>query len=155
MSVFGKVRSMVGSKSERKLERKQKRATKTAAAFGVNRAVRERDQFMEDSQRQKLLLNERLAARGMAGGTHATEERQRFDTAAQRAMDTLGENVTMAQQGQDVTSYGYKVQKRLKPMQLLDDITGLVEGGLSMAGGFGSGGGGGDYEDISEAKFNY
>ena len=155
MSMFGKVRSMLGSKSERKLERKQKRQAKTSAAFGVNRAVRERDSFMEESQRRKLALNEQLAARGMSGGTHATEQREAFNRASTRALDTMGENITMAQQGQDVTSYGYKVQKRLKPLALLDQITGLAESALGAASGFGAVGSGVDGGGTEGMSFDY
>lgn len=148
------IKNPFGSKSERKLERKQKRQAKFISQAGVNRAVREREGFMEESQRRRLNLNEQLARRGMSFGTHAGEEKGMFEAANKRALDTLNENVSLAEMGQDVTSYGYKVQKRLKPLNTINSILDIAETGFSMAGGMGGLGAGADPGGLSGADFD-
>lgn len=143
-----------GSKSQRKLERKEKRVTKYGADVRVVQAQRAKQQFIEDSQQQRLALNENLARRGMAFSTHAGEQKDMFERANERALANLSEGVNLAEMGEDVQSYGYKVQKRLKPLQILNDITSMAQ--TAFAGFKGLGGGAQDESgplDLSEADW--
>jgi hypothetical protein len=132
-----------GSKTSKKLARKEKRFTQTQGDIGIARAHRDRAAFMEDNQRQKLQLNENLAARGMGFSTHATDQKSAFASSSQRALDTLGENITLAEQGADLANYTIKANKRFESTALIEDILVTAAGIYTGAGALGGMGGAG------------
>lgn len=155
MSILGKVTGLIGSHSQRRLASKEKRLAKSQANIGIDRAERARQVFMEESPRRRMALNEELARRGMSQSTFAEDQKRQFQTANDRSMAALDEDVLLANQGADVTKYGYQIAKRFTPLKIFDTLGDIGEtvGGAAM-GLSGLGGGGGTKEQLSSANFN-
>lgn len=123
------------SSTARKLDRKQQRLNDTRSQVAVNRAERAQADFMDDANREKLMLNEQLARRGMAFGTQAMSDRDRLQRKINDQINYLGEDITMARQGGDLNDYAHKANKRFKALDTIESIVGDTLGVASFGAG--------------------
>lgn len=139
------------SSTARKLDRKTQRLNDTRSQVAVNRAERAQADFMDDANREKLMLNEQLARRGMAFGTQAMSDRDRLQRKINDQINTLGEDITMARQGGDLNDYTHKAGKRFKALDTIETIidTGMQAASFGM--GLPGGGGGAGTSGLDEA----
>ncbi len=155
MSFLSTATSAIGqySNTAKKSKRKQRRLQDTQSNVAKLRARANQAAFIEEGQQRRLALNDRLAARGMAGGTHSAEQKRLFESAYDRGLNDTGYDITLAEQSGDIASYAKKTRNRFNPLKIVDFVLESAEdaAGLGMFGGVGGGGGGGGTEGLEAA----
>lgn len=141
------------SKTARRGARAQQAFGERKSAIDLERAYRNREQYMDEANQRKLALNESLAQRGMGFGTEAERQKGLFESANQRALLTLGEDIELGGAAQKANKYQYLLNKRLRPLQTIDTILGMGESAFGAMKGLGGGAAEEGPVDLSSADF--
>ena len=129
-----------GSKTAKKTRRKERRIETTSANASKIRVKHAREDFLDQENLRKLQINEAFAARGMAGGTHATEMNRLQDAAAKRVLHGMDYDKLLADQSADLTDYTHKTRNRMNPLKIIDFAIDAGMAGIGLGAGLGIGG---------------
>lgn len=103
------------------------------ARTAVRSAIRNRDAYEEKSLRDRQLLAQDLAARGLGKSSIAEEDQAMFERARERAMADLNENIHIAKKQNTAVNYAIRAQRVNTYLGYFNSLVGL---GNSLAGFF-------------------
>ncbi len=110
----------------KKVARKQRVLARHQAQASIDNAVRARDQYAEDSQRQGQGLQQSYAARGVGESSIQQEGMKYFqDTAARKAAE-LDQNIQLAQMGKELTMSQISASYAQPYMHIIGGVLNMV-----------------------------
>lgn len=104
------------------------------ARSGVRSARRAIEGYTEKSDRERQLLEQDLAGRGLGVSSIANEDKAMFEHARERALADLQDNLAIARQQQTVTNYAIRAQRvngYLSMFNMFLGIAGGIAGGIA------------------------
>jgi hypothetical protein len=98
------------------------------ARSSVRSAYRSKEGYEEKSARDRELLDQDLAGRGLGVSSIANEDKTMFEHARERAIADLNENIAIARQQQTTTNYAIKAQRVNGYMNMFSSFLGMAGG---------------------------